>query len=97
MVVEHYCSTYSINDWKKNQLAENNLANDANLARLSIFGTDDLGTIDPVPLANTPQARALWGVWMIENFDDEIAHLSLKADLVEHNWKRKIDGFNNDE
>jgi len=29
----------------------------------------------------------------MENFDDAMAHASLKADLVEHLWQRKNDGF----
>jgi len=92
MVVEHYRDSYTINDWAKNQLANEDLT-DANLARLSIFGTDNLGNIDQAPLAATPQAQALRGARMIENFDDAMAHASLKADLVEHLWKRKNDGF----
>jgi hypothetical protein len=92
MVVEHYRESYRINDWKKAQLADNNLT-DPNLARLSIFGTDNLGNIDYAPLGNSAQARALRGIRMVQNFDDEAAHHSLKADLVDHNWNRKNNAF----
>ena len=92
MVVEHYRDSYTINDWAKNQLQDNGL-NDANLARLSIFGTDNLGNIDQEPLAASPQAWALRGVRLMENFDDAMAHMFLKSDLVEHLWQRKNDGF----
>jgi len=46
MVIEHYRGTYAINDWAPAQVAANDLQG-ANLARLTLFGTDNNGQPDP--------------------------------------------------
>jgi len=93
MVVEHHRNNYTINDWVTNVLADLNQGNPAgpaNLAQLSLFGGNNAGAA----LANVlgPGQAHLRGQMVAANFDNEMRHNSLKADLVDHLWAKKNAG-----
>ena len=87
MVVEHKRNNYTINDWVRNQVELYNLNNNENLAHLSLFGTNNLGNVDPSVLG--PGLAHLRGAAVSSVYDDPVKHFSLKSDLVEHIWNLK--------